>query len=58
VVLGVGGVSDFDALHSRWRDDEVQLYAFNLLALGGEDLRKLPLEMRKTNLAPAAPRPP
>jgi ATP-dependent DNA ligase len=51
VVLGVDGVSDFNALHSRKHDDEVQLYAFDLLALGGEDLRQLPLEMRKTNLA-------
>ncbi|WFU26327.1 RNA ligase family protein [Bradyrhizobium sp. CB1717] len=51
VVLGVDGVSDFDALHSRRHDEEVQLYAFDLLALGGEDLRPLPLEMRKTNLA-------
>ncbi|WP_235884913.1 MULTISPECIES: RNA ligase family protein [Bradyrhizobium] len=48
VVLGVDGVSDFNALHSR---RQVQLYAFDLLALGGEDLRQLPLEMRKTNLA-------
>ncbi|WP_442870031.1 ATP-dependent DNA ligase, partial [Bradyrhizobium sp. CCBAU 45389] len=51
VVLGVDGVSDFDTLHSRRHDDEVQLYAFDVLALGGEDLRQLPLEMRKTNLA-------
>ncbi|WP_246504230.1 ATP-dependent DNA ligase [Bradyrhizobium agreste] len=47
VVLGVDGVSDFNALHSRRHDGEVQLYAFDLLALGGEDLRQLPLEMRK-----------
>ncbi|MDN5001258.1 RNA ligase family protein [Bradyrhizobium sp. GCM10027634] len=51
VVLGVDGVSDFNTLHSRRHDDEVQLYAFDLLAAGGEDLRQLPLEMRKTNLA-------
>ncbi|MFB6451193.1 ATP-dependent DNA ligase [Bradyrhizobium tunisiense] len=51
VVLGVDGVSDFNALHSRKHDDEVQLDAFDLLAVGGEDLRQLPLEMRKTNLA-------
>jgi ATP-dependent DNA ligase len=31
--------------------DEVQLYAFDILALDGEDLRSLPLSMRKTNLA-------
>jgi bifunctional non-homologous end joining protein LigD len=52
VLLGVDGVSDFNALHSRRHDDEVQLYAFDILALGGEDLRKLPLSLRKTNLAP------
>jgi ATP-dependent DNA ligase len=28
----------------------VQLYAFDLLALEGDDLRALPLSMRKTNL--------
>ena len=39
VVLGVDGVSDFNALHSRQHDDEVQLYAFDILALDGEDLR-------------------
>jgi ATP dependent DNA ligase domain len=41
VLLGVDGVSDFNALHSRRHDDEVQLYAF--------DIR--PLALRKTNLA-------
>lgn len=51
VVLGDDGVSDFNALHSRRHDEEVQLYAFDVLALGGEDLRPLPLSMRKTNLA-------
>jgi ATP-dependent DNA ligase len=51
VILGVDGVADFDALHSRKHDEEVQLYAFDILALDGEDLRRLPLSMRKTNLA-------
>ena len=51
VVLGVDGVSDFNALHSRRHDDEVQLYAFDVIALGGEDLRPLPLTLRKINLA-------
>jgi bifunctional non-homologous end joining protein LigD len=32
-------------------DDEVQLYAFDILALDGDDLRTLPLHLRKTNLA-------
>jgi bifunctional non-homologous end joining protein LigD len=51
VLLGVDGVSDFNGLHSRRHDDEVQLYAFDILALDGEDLRKLPLALRKTDLA-------
>jgi bifunctional non-homologous end joining protein LigD len=38
-------------LHSRRHDGEVQLYAFDVMALDGEDLRKLPLHLRKTNLA-------
>jgi bifunctional non-homologous end joining protein LigD len=44
-------VSDFNGLHSRHHDEEVQLYAFDILTLDGDDLRKLPLSMRKTNLA-------
>jgi bifunctional non-homologous end joining protein LigD len=51
VLLGVDGVSDFDGLHSRKFDAEVQLYAFDALMLDGDDLRQLPLSMRKTNLA-------
>jgi bifunctional non-homologous end joining protein LigD len=39
-------------------DTEVQLYAFDALALDGEDLRGLPLSMRKTNLARLLARPP
>jgi bifunctional non-homologous end joining protein LigD len=51
VVLGVDGVSDFEALHSRQHDVEVQLYAFDILVLDGEDLRDPPFPLRKTNLA-------
>jgi ATP-dependent DNA ligase len=51
VVLGVDGIADFNALHSRQHDAEVQLYAFDMLAGDGDDLRSLPLSMRKTNLA-------
>jgi bifunctional non-homologous end joining protein LigD len=51
VVLGVDGIANFNALHSRRHDDEVQLYAFDCLALDDDDLRGLPLSMRKTNLA-------
>ncbi|MBR0868310.1 RNA ligase family protein [Bradyrhizobium sp. YCK136] len=50
VVLGVDGISDFNALHSRKRDHEVQFCAFDILAEGGDDHRRLSLSMRKTNL--------
>src|SRR5689334_20479492 len=45
VVLGVDGVSDFNALHSRKHDDEVQFCAFDILVDGADDVRKLPLSM-------------
>ena len=51
VLLGVDGISDFDGLHSRKHNDEVQFYAFDILVSDGDDLRKLPLSLRKTNLA-------
>ena len=51
VVLGVDGSFDFNALHSGKHDEEVQLCAFDVLAIDGDDLRRLPLSMRKTNLA-------
>src|SRR6478752_3486528 len=51
VLLGVDGVSDFNGLRSRKHDAEVEFYAFDCLVSDGEDLRKLPLSMRKTNLA-------
>ncbi|UPK37882.1 DNA ligase [Bradyrhizobium sp. 186] len=50
VVLGVDGISDFNALHSRKHDHEVQFCAFDILAEGGDDLRTLPLSLRKANL--------
>jgi ATP-dependent DNA ligase len=50
VLLGVDGISDFDGLYSGKQNDEIQLYAFDILALDGDDLRKLPLHLRKTRL--------
>jgi ATP-dependent DNA ligase len=50
-VLGVDGISDFKALHSGEHNEEVQPYTFDVLAIGGDDLRRLPLSMRKANLA-------
>ena len=46
VLLGVDGRSDFNGLHSRQHDHEVQFYDFDILVSDGEDLR-----MRKTNLS-------
>ena len=51
VLLGVDGRSDFNGLHSRKHDAEVEFYAFDILVSDGEDLRRLPLSMRKANLA-------
>ena len=50
VILGGGGVSDFNALHGGKQNGEVQLCAFDVLAVDGDDLRDLPLSMRKANL--------
>jgi len=50
VLLGIDGVSDFNGLHSRKYDDEVQFYAFDMLAIGGDDLRQQPLDQRKAKL--------
>jgi bifunctional non-homologous end joining protein LigD len=50
VILSINGTSDFNALHSRKQNHEVQLCAFDVLAMDGEDLRGLPLSKRKTNL--------
>jgi hypothetical protein len=55
VILGVDGISDFNALHSGKLNHEVQLYAFDVLAKG-DDVRPLPFaqsELGKT-VAPSA----
>lgn len=50
-VLDVRGISQFDWLHSGKYNDDAQLYAFDIIALDGDDLRRLPLEQRKSKLA-------
>ena len=50
VWAGKDGKSDLDKLHSNAHDDEVFLYAFDLLELNGEDYRQQPLEQRKGKL--------
>ena len=44
------GVGSFNLLLHRKRDDHVFLYAFDLIELGGKDLRREPLEQRKVEL--------
>ena len=51
VVCDDAGVSSFERLRSRQHDHAVFLYAFDLLALDGQDLRRDPLETRKATLA-------
>ena len=46
VLLGIDGISDFNGLHSRRHDEEVQLYAFDVLVFDGEDLRGLPCRLQ------------
>ena len=40
VLLGVDGVSDFNGLHSRKHNAEVEFYAFDILVSDGEDQRR------------------
>ena len=42
--------SPISMLHSGRHNEEAQLCAFDILAEGGDDLRKLPLSTRKANL--------
>jgi len=50
-VLGPDGVSDFNALRSGKHNARARLYAFDILVGDGEDYRRLPLSLRKANLA-------
>jgi bifunctional non-homologous end joining protein LigD len=45
------GVPSFDRIRYRRHDASVFLYAFDLIALNGDDLRREPLEIRKATLA-------
>jgi hypothetical protein len=49
VILGVDGIADFNTLSGK-QNAEVQLCAFDVLAVDGEHIRDLPLSMRKANL--------
>ena len=50
VWLGSDGVADFEALHSRSNDGRATALAFDLLMLGGDDLRRRTYVERKAAL--------
>jgi ATP-dependent DNA ligase len=49
-VLDLRGISQFDWLHSGQYNDDAQLYAFDIVAMDGDDLRALKLDERKAKL--------
>jgi bifunctional non-homologous end joining protein LigD len=52
VICGEDGIPVFDRLrYGRQPQSEAILFAFDLLELGGKDLRRTPLEERKSVLA-------
>ena len=53
VLLGVDGRSDFNGLHSRKHDHEVEFYAFDILVSDGQDVRRLPLRCARPPRPPA-----
>jgi bifunctional non-homologous end joining protein LigD len=51
VACGDDGVPSFERIRYRRHDASVFLYAFDLIELNGDDLRRDPLEVRKATLA-------
>ena len=51
VACDENGVPSFDRLRYRRHDAGVFLYAFDLIELNGNDMRRTPLEVRKATLA-------
>src|SRR5262245_54601944 len=50
VACGTDGIACFDLIRDWEVDDGVFMYAFDLIELSGEDLRREPLEMRRATL--------
>jgi bifunctional non-homologous end joining protein LigD len=53
---GQDGLTDFEALRRRGAGEVAVLYAFDLIELDGDDLRRLPIETRKATLASLLPK--
>ena len=51
VACGEDGIASFDRIRYRRHDADVFLYAFDLIELDGDDLRREPLAVRKATLA-------
>jgi bifunctional non-homologous end joining protein LigD len=51
VACGEDGIAQFDRIRYRHYDASVFMWAFDLIELNGEDLRREPLERRKETLA-------
>ena len=51
MAVGPDGVPSFERLCYRRGDSSVVLFAFDLIELGGDDLRREPIERRKARLA-------
>jgi ATP-dependent DNA ligase len=51
------GLACFDRIRHRRYDETVFMYAFDLIELNGDDLRRDPLEVRKATLVSALARP-
>ena len=51
VACDENGIASFNRIRYRKHDDTIFLYAFDLIELNGDDLRRDPLEVRKATLA-------
>jgi bifunctional non-homologous end joining protein LigD len=51
VACGDDGIANFNRIRYRHHDASVFLYAFDLIELDGDDVRSVPLSVRKTMLA-------
>ncbi len=50
IAVDDAGLSAFDLIRYRRHDHDVTLCAFDLLELDGEDMRRMPIELRKATL--------
>src|SRR5262245_46604290 len=51
VACGEDGLPSFDRIRYRHKDEDVFMWAFDLIELDGDDIRLDPLEVRKSTLA-------